>query len=270
MMKRLIVLLWLLATLINADLFSQSKVELKNNFYDAESWILFEAYKDALPLYQQLLHRYPDNSNFKYRIGQCYINTPGDKAKSIRYLEDAVKNINPNYKEGKFRESGAPYDALYYLANAYRINNQLDKALETYDLFKKNMDTKVYDTTIVDLQIQSCLNAKDLMKRPNFIIEKNLGNIINESNSEFNPVVSDNEDLIVFSKSEPFYDAILYSKKVNGRWTEPQNMNELLKVDRDLSPTSISSDGKTLYLYSSADYDGIIYSSSLENGVSTP
>jgi len=72
-MKRLVLLSWLMATFISSDLFSQSKEESRNNFYDAESWILFEAYKDALPLYQQLLKSYPDNANFKYRIGQCYI-----------------------------------------------------------------------------------------------------------------------------------------------------------------------------------------------------
>jgi hypothetical protein len=269
-MKRLILLLCLLVTLTCSDLFPQSRAELKNNFYDAESWILFEAYKDALPLYMQLLKSYPNNSNFKFRIGQCYLNTPGEKDMSIRYLEDAVKNINPYYREGKFKESGAPYDALYYLANAYRINNQLDDALKTYDLFKRNMDTKVYDTTIVDMQIQSCLNAKELIGRPKFIKKYNLGNTINESLSEFNPVVSDNEDMLVFSKSEAFYDAILYSLKNNGKWSVPQNMNEILKVDRDLFPTSLSSDGKTLYLYSSSDYDGIIYSSRFENNTWSP
>jgi hypothetical protein len=269
-MKRLTLFFCLLITITCNDLFPQSKAELKNNFYDAESWILFEAYKDALPLYLQLLNSYPDNSNFKYRIGQCFLNTPGEKEKAIRYLEDAVKNIDPKYKEGKFNESGAPYDALYYLANAYRINNQLDKALETYNLFRKNMKPEVYDTVVLDLQIQSCLNAKELMGKPKFIIRKNLGDVINEGSSEFNPVVSDDENMIVFSKSEAFYDAILYSVKNNGRWSTPQNMNEILKVDRDLFPTSLSSDGKTLYLYSSADYDGIIYSSRFENGTWSP
>jgi len=99
MMKRVLLLTWLLATFINSDLISQSKDELRNNFYDAESWILFEAYQDALPLYQQLLRKYPDNSNFKYRIGQCYMNIPGEKTKAVSYLEDAIKNINPKYKE---------------------------------------------------------------------------------------------------------------------------------------------------------------------------
>ena len=48
-------------------------------------------------------------------------------------------------------------------------------------------------------------------------------------------------------------------QKLMESWTEPKNMNEMLKIDRDLFPTSISNDGKDLYLYSSADYDGIIF-----------
>jgi tetratricopeptide (TPR) repeat protein len=256
----------LLVIIFNTNLISQSRVEIKNNFYDAESWILFEDYKEALPLYLTLAKIYPNNSNIKYRIGQCYINTPGEKDKALIYLEEAVKHINPNYKEGKFREIGAPYDALYYLANAYRINNQLDKALETYGLFRQNLDPKVYDSTIVKLQIQSCLNAKELMAMPLYIKEKNIGNFINENNSEFNPVISDNENMLVFSRITAFYDALFYSVKNNGEWSMPINMNGLLKIDRDIYPTSLSNDGKTLYLYSSEAYDGIIYSSRFENG----
>jgi hypothetical protein len=267
MVKRFIFLSWLLSTLVIPKLHSQARIENRNNFFEAESWILFEDYKEALPLYLQLSKIYPNNANFKYRIGQCYINTDGEKEKAVTYLEDAAKKINPEYKEGKFSEAGAPYDVLYYLANAYRINKQLDKALETYKRFKENLNPSVYDTAIVNLQIKSCLNAKDLMSKPLFVREKNLGEMINEGNSEFNPVVSDDEKLLVFSRSEAFYDAILYSTKVNGKWSAPLNMNELLKVDRDLFPTSISSDGKDLYLYSSADYDGIIYTTRFENGV---
>jgi hypothetical protein len=270
MMKRSILFVCFLVAFTCTDLFSQSRAEMKNSFYDAESWILFEAYKDALPIYLDLLNAYPDNANFKYRIGQCFINLPGEKDKSVSYLEDAAKKINPKYREGKFKEAGAPYDVLYYLANAYRINNQIDKAIDTYKQFKKNMDIRVYDTNVVDLQIQSCLNAKELMGRPILIKRTILGDVINEGNSEFNPVMSDDENMIVFSRSEAFYDALLYSVKTNGIWSDPQNMNEILKVDRDLFPTSLSSDGKTLYLYSSADYDGIIYTSTFENGTWTP
>lgn len=264
------ILFWFLITCVIQNAFPQSDVEMKNIFFEAESWILFEDYKEALPLFQQLLKISPANANYKYRIGQCYINTAGEKEKAVKFLEDAVKNINPDYKEGRFKETKAPYDALYYLANAYRINNQNDKALDTYKKFKKNLNPLIYDSNLVNLQINSCLNAKELMKAPLYIRMKNLSNKINESNSEFNPVVNEQEDMLVFSRSEAFYDAILYSTKVNGEWSGPMNMNELLKVDKDLFPTSLSNDGKTLYLYSSADYDGNIFTSKFENGSWSP
>ncbi|MBI5008068.1 MAG: hypothetical protein HZB98_00085, partial [Bacteroidia bacterium] len=101
-MKRIILVSLTLAVLCINNTYSQARIENKNKFYEAESWMLFEEYKDALPNYLQLLRSYPTNANLKYRIGQCYINTPGEKDKAVGYLEDAVKNINPEYKEGNF------------------------------------------------------------------------------------------------------------------------------------------------------------------------
>jgi tetratricopeptide (TPR) repeat protein len=270
MIKRFTPLIFIMAFFLCDNLFPQSRLQTKLTFYDAESWILFEDYTEALPLYQQLIQLDPDNSNLKYRIGQCYINLPGEKDKAITFLEDAVKDINPKYSEGNFREKGAPYDALYYLANAYRINNQINKALETYELFKKNLDVNIYDSMVVNQQIESCRNAKVLMAKPLYVREHNLGNNINEETSEFNPVISDDENIMVFSQALAFYDAIQYSTRVNGSWTTPQNMNEMLKVDRGISPTSLSDDGTVLFLYNSENYDGNIYSAHYENGVWGP
>jgi len=262
----------LLSLLISNLLFSQARIENRLTFVDAESWILFEDYREALQGYLQLIKSYPTNSNLKYRIGQCYLYIPGEKEKSLGYLEDAVKNINPKYREGKFRETGAPFDALYYLANAYRINNKLDKAIESYELFKKNMDTDIYNEEVVDQQIQSCRNAQELMNIPFYVREINLGNNINETSSEFNPVISDDENILVFTKSLRFYDAIMYSSKRNDEWTGPENLNEPLKIDveRKLYPTSISSDGNTLYLYGPEDYDGVIFSTTFNDGAWGP
>ncbi len=270
MIKRFFLLSFLLAMLFNTDLYSQSRVQNKMIFYDAESWVLFEDYKEALPEYLQLLEYYPSNANIKYRIGQCYINIPGEKEKAIRYLEDAVQNINPDYKEGHFRETGAPWDAYYILADAYRITGQIDKAIDTYRLFNKNLDPEVYDSVVVNRQIQSCLIAKELMNKPLFIRETNLGKTINDNNSEYNPVVSDDENMLIFSNSEPFYEALLFSVKANGSWAEPANMNEILKVDRDIYPSSLSRDGKTLFLYNSEDYDGNIFSTVFSDGTWSP
>jgi tetratricopeptide (TPR) repeat protein len=264
-MNRFIISTCLILT-ISIRLPAQSREDYRNNFYDAESWIVYEAYKDALPLYLQLLRAYPDNSNFKYRVGQCYLNIPGEKKKAISYLEEAVKNIDPAYKERKFNESGAPSEALFYLASAYHINNQLDNAIKTYELFLSTIDPALYDTSTVRFQILTCRNASNLMNKPVILTETNTGSVINGRSNEFNPAISDKEDLIVFSRSTPFYDAIMFSKKENDRWTEPSNLNEVFKIDRDLYPASLSGDGKVLYLYSAADYDGALYTSNYENG----
>lgn len=270
MIKRFTLLIVIFVTLNSTDLFSQRKSEIKSLFYEAESWILYEDYREALPSYIRLLEYYPENDNIRYRIGQCYINIPGEKERAVDYLEEAVRNINPKYREGKFRETAAPYDALYYLANAYRITNQLDKAIDTYSQFILNMDHRIYDSVIVNHQIKSCYAAKELMSNPMFIKEKNLGRIINGDNSEYNSVASDDENILIFSRTEPFYDALLFSRRNKDRWEEPVNMNAILKIDRYIYPTSLSHDGKTLLLYNSADYDGNIFSTTNENGAWSP
>ena len=265
MIKKFFIPALLLVLLSGTDLLSQSSARNKMIFYDAESWVLFEDYKEALPAYLQLLEYYPSNANIKYRIGQCYINIPGEKEKAISYLEDAVQNINPAYKEGRFMKRET-WDAWYHLADAYRITGRIDKAIETYRIFKKNLDPKIYDSVVVNRQIEACFNAKELMNKPLFIREINLGKTINENNSEYNPVVSGDENMLIFSRSEPFYDALLFSVKKNGAWTKPVNMNEILKIDKNIYPSSLSKDGKTLFLYNSEDYDGNIFSTVFSDG----
>ena len=261
-MKRFILLTASLALLMGNVSFSQAIIENRKKFYEAEGFILFEEYQDALADYLQLIKSYPTNSNLKYRIGQCYINIPAEKEKSIAYLEEAVKNINPKYREGRFREKGAPYDAYYHLANAYRINNQIDKALETYEIFNKNLNTKVYNPDVVNLQIESCHNAKELMKTPVYIRKQNLGDVINDEYPDLNPVVSGDQNYMVYNRLTAFQEALFYVKKVNGKWSDPVNIIPDLGLGQEEGnyATSLSQDGKELYIYRRGlDYDGNIY-----------
>ncbi len=261
-MKRILLIFLFLAG-IYAKSFSQyAKGQMKEDFYWAETFILYEEYKEALPGYMSLLKVDPNNANYKYRIGQCLINIEGRKQEAITYLESAVKSINPRYKEGKFKETGAPYDAYYYLANAYRINNQLDKALATYELFKKNLDASVYDTAVVNQQIESCKNAKELMKVPLFIKKINLGPVINSQYSDLNPVISGDQNVMVYNRLTPFQEALLFTRKVNGKWTEPRNIIPDLGLGQESGnyATSLSQDGRELYIYRRGeDFDGNIY-----------
>ncbi|MRR20746.1 hypothetical protein EG827_11225 [bacterium] len=246
------------------SLAGQSKSVLREMFVSAEGDLLFEDYAEALPKYLSLLQIYPENYNLYFRIGQCYLNTPGEKDKSIAFLETAVQHINPGYRRGKLGETGAPYDALYFLANAYRIVNDFDRALETYELFLKDVDTEMYDTALVRFQMQTCDNARQMMRRPVYVVSRNPGSPINDRFSEFNAVITPDESTLIFTRELQFYDAIFWSTKVNGIWSEPVNLTPQLGIDQDYYTSSISKDGRTMLLYRTDTYDGNIYSSRLE------
>ncbi|MDX9929635.1 MAG: tetratricopeptide repeat protein, partial [Bacteroidales bacterium] len=244
----------------------QTKADIRDLFNQGETFILFEEYDDALQFYTDLNKLFPDNANYKYRIGQCYLNIPGEKEKAIPYLEEAVENISLKHRIGKLREKTAPYDALYYLANAYRINNQLEKAIETYESFMQNMDQKIYDSAVVNFQLQTCHNALNMMQTPLYVRDYNLGEDINDRYSETNPVVSTDGKGIFYTRVLPFRRALFYSELSGDRWSGPIDIVPQLNVDDKFYPTSVSTDGQTLYLYSDFDYDGNLYASRFEDG----
>lgn len=263
---RLLILLFF-GFLIESNLWAQAKSNPKSEFSEAESYFLYEEFADALPIYVKLKEKFPNNYNLDYRIGRCYLNIPYERQKAIVYLENAVKHISLNAKESSFKETNAPLDALFYLGDAYRINNQLSKAIQTYHEFKDRATDKVYDFTLIDDEIEACERAVLMEKRPIEETELNLGQVINTKYSETNPVVSSDETMIVYAARLPFYQAMFYSKKVNGHWTTPVNMLPELGVDGDCFPTSLSQDGTELYIYRSNEYRGDLYVSNYKNGV---
>ena len=154
-MKRYTLLMLLIAILAGTAL-PQIGPEYREMFLEAESYFLFEEYLEALPYYGPINKQYPDNDNINYKMGVCYLNDPYKKSESIRHLEKASQNITLKFKENSFRETRAPLEVIFYLGNAYRINGQLDKAIETYNSFKSKADPELYDLELVDEQIRRC------------------------------------------------------------------------------------------------------------------
>lgn len=262
----------LLCILLNVLIFAaptawgQGEENLKRVFVEAESYFLFEEYKDALPLYQRLLAADPENFNLNYKIGICYLNDMYQVSKSLPYLEKAVKGISPDAKSTSYKEKKSPPEAFYYLGNAYRANNRLKEAEEAYNQFKLVLDPLVYDVELVDAQIEACHVAAREEANPMYFISGNLGDKINDRFEEINPVISGDESVLVFTRKLQFYDAVFCSRKVNGRWSEPENLTEYFQVDGNTYTTGISYEGDELFVYRSDNFDGNLYVSRYKNG----
>ena len=213
---------------------AQENKSLQDTFLEAEYFFMNEDYSDALTYYLQLNEKLPDNSNIAYCIGVCYLNIPGKKNLSVDYLESASKNMSAKHREGSVSQTAAPYDALYDLGRAYRINFKFDKAKETFIKYsetllpddKENMD-------FIKHEIEVCDMAKNLIARPVSFSEENAGELFNDEKSNFNPLISADGKSFVWMVSLKFYDAVMFSRLNDGKWSAPVNITPELQSDGD-------------------------------------
>lgn len=264
MMARAIICL-LLVVLATNNIMPQNYRKSQEAFLEAEYFLMFEDYADALPYYMRLQEEFPDNFNLAYKIGLCYLNIPGKKNLSVDYLELAARNSGAVYREGSLKQQTAPYEAWYSLGNAYRINFRFEKAKEA---FRKYSETLMPDDTenilFLEHQIKVCDNAKELIDNPVQFTEENIGEMFNDGYSNYNPVISADGQSFAYMSSLKFYDAVFYSKKVKNRWTSPVNITPDIQSDGDFYISSLSADGTMLFLSRDNDNNSDIYVSRLD------
>jgi hypothetical protein len=252
---------------------AQSSSEMKDIFAQAESYYLYEEFELANQLY--LLLETPDNLNIKYKIGTCYLNIPGEKEKSIPYLEEAVKSAVYDSKTTTLKEKRAPLDAYFSLAKAYMINNDLDKGMNTLLTFQKlATETKskggMQNLEYIDQQIQACKTAIKLKETPVVFTKNSLGPDFSMGSINENPAVSYDGNTIVYTEKRGIVNVIFYSRKERGKWQPPIEITNEINAGEDCSSCSLNSDGTELFLYKTDNYDGAIYSSTYKDGYWTP
>ncbi len=256
-----------LTTLFFSKSIAQNTSELREYFVEAESYFLFEEYVDALPLYQRILAQDPENYNVKYKIGICYLNDPYQFNRSVDYLEDASKHINSKYKVNNFKERLAPPDVIFYLGQAYRKNNDIEKAVIRFNEFKNTVDPEIFDFAVVNDELSSCKSAIKQQKNPVYEVSTNLGDAINSRFAETRPVISGDGKTLVFTRKLQFYDGVFLShRKSDGSWTSPENLTPFLGLDGNSYTTGISYSGDEILVYRSDNFDGNIYSSKKVDG----
>ena len=268
-----ILLQFITLVIVPTVLSAQSSGEMKKIFAKAESYYLYEDYELANQLY--LLLDTTNNLNIKYKIGNCYLNIPGEKEKSIPYLESAVKGASYDSKTESFKETRAPLDAYFSLSKAYLINNQLEKALSTLQTFNKlaretTSKGGMKNLDYIEQQIQACKNAIQYKDNPTPFSKKPMGNDFSQGSINENPAVSYDGNSIVYTEKRGIVTAIFYSRKERGKWQTPIEITSQLNAGEDCSSCSLNKDGTELFLYKTDNYDGAIYSSNYINGAWTP
>ena len=240
---------------------------IKVDFNDGEFFLAEEDYEEALYAFGKVYNKgNQDNAYINYRMGMCLLNIQGRKIESIPYLEKAEESISTSVKEGKFGEKDAPPLVLLYLGNAYRINMEIDKAIEKYNAFAKYIDPK--DVTLqayVDQQIVACGHALVSTATPVEYKTGNLGQLQETHTSRYNMMVSGDLQTMAFMGKNPFYSGVYVAVKNGEVWGRPNNITPSIASDGNMDVVALSEDGKAMLLAVGDQFTSNIYISVYEN-----
>lgn len=252
--------------LINNVVFSQNKaITLDVKAFDKTDKIeldkaeeLYEGgnYLFAIPIYEELVVKYPKEFYIKYRLGMCYLKKQDSYDKAVEYLKPVAEKM-PNSADIKF-----------YLGIAYHLTNQFDNAIIEFTEYLKQDIIKTQQP-ITERLIQNCKNAKELVEKPVDVEITNMGSPINTEASEYVPVISSDEQTMIFTymgkrSKGGFEDVFATEKKDDGTWKEPKPLDDNINCyDHDAS-IALSPNGQVLFVYKDTrDKKGEIYYSNL-------
>ena len=252
---------FLILLLLLLPLNGQKKSELKEIWAEAESHYLYGEYELANPLYLILNELIPGNSNIKYKIGNCYLNIFDEKQKAIPFLEEAVKNTSYNSKTGKLKETRAPLDAYFSLANAYLIANKLDSAMNTYRFFSQLITetSSMQNKEFINQQMQACNVASEQMNNPVRVRIQPLKGYINQGLVNERPVVSFDGNTMAYTERRGLESVVYVTRMEGTSWGTPVDITLEASMGTDCHTTSLNNDGTELYLFKNDNYDGNIY-----------
>jgi outer membrane protein OmpA-like peptidoglycan-associated protein len=225
-------------------------------------------YIDALDQFTQLYNYKSSDLYYKLMMGICLTYDPDQKQKSIEIIEQ-VKVTNPEYNLVNF-----------YLAKAYAVNYQFDKAVNLFNMFlTRSTQEDAAQKGLAEQMVQNCNNAKEILS--DTITQNIVENIkypINSQYSEYVPVISADESVMIFTYrgvkakgaedieqsmgSEAYMEDVFISYKKNGDWTEPVSIADNINTKKHDAAIALSVDGQTLFVYK-VDGGGDIYVSRL-------
>ncbi len=159
-------------------------------------------FEGALDEYLVLIGKDIDNVKVNYRIGVCYLNTDIDKPSAVKYFEKIKNTFSEN-------------EIKYLLARAYQFGLKFDEAIRLFDEYKKEGKGSSTNIKDADIQIQYCINAKELIKYPLNVDFENLGGYINSEYPDYFPFVPADESFLIFNTKRPESGGLPYE---DGTW----------------------------------------------------
>ena len=244
---------------------TRKQLKTANKFFDQEN------YRAAIPYYEQVLAKEPNNALALFRAGISYMSF--DKEKASDYIYKAQK-IKPKVSK----------DVEYWLGRVDHLNYNFDEAIAHFQAYNATLKKKDTRKAQLSQLIQHAKNAKIQFNSPKDIFVKNLGPTINTSYSEHSPVISADDKVLLFTSrsgeargADPnnpdpkgkgkvaadgeYYEDIYESKRLGeDEWEKPRSLSGALNGKGHDASIQVFDNDTKLLMYRNDEGGDIFYS----------
>ena len=207
---------------------------------------------EALNIYKEVLTKNPKDATVLHHVGECHF--------TLRDYDKALETFLKAKENGDIK-----YQSQYYLGRVYQLKGKYDEALTELQAYKSKATAKESEEQDADVYIDQCNTAKTLIAAPLDVKIENMGPEINSKYDDQSPAISADGMRLVFNTRRPettnapvdvegdgkFFQDIYYSDfdTVAKKWKTADGVPGSINTDAHDACTSISADGKQIYIY---------------------
>lgn len=250
MTKKILVLISILgfAFLVQAQEFNKGVKELLN---EGEGHLDIDEYDMALKFLLQADKLQPGHPEISYLLGKTYIKIKRPD-KAVAYLQVAS---DANYQEKMLNNE---------LGHACHSVNKFEEAIAAYMKFKASLNEKKDKDLIEETTrfIENCENGKVLVKSPVNVKIKAFGKGINSKSADYQPFVSADESMMIFTSRRPgstggllddhdskYYEDIYYCERKDTVWGQVKNIGTTINTPSHDACVGISPNAQMMFIH---------------------
>lgn len=250
---------------------AQSESVFERYFREATEAYNFAHRKQAVDLFKKALAENPNHAMANLMTGKAILQTI-HKSEALPYFKKAYQ-VDQHVDE----------EILFLIGKSYHYNEQFDSARWYYEKYAALLERTLKYSNVqkreeVNRKIFECRNAKLFSANPRTVSIVNLGESVNSAWPDYAPTISADESMLIFTSRRPesnsneqlaedqeYYEEIMISKRIDGRWSKAVQVQELNSEYHDAS-VSLSPDGKRMFVYSDENGGDIYETVLLLNG----
>jgi hypothetical protein len=225
----------------------------------------------ALPIFQRIQQNHPKELYLKYVAGIAGLYRSDTHGMALDFLSQV-------YEKNKKAQ-----DIEYDLARAMHYNYKFDEALVLMDKYLQKKALTEKQVKYAKQLVEYCNNAKKMVAAPVDAKIDNIGEIVNTVSSEYVPVVSSDESVMIFTyvgdqstggtqnafnQPDPaggYYEDVFITHKEGNEWVQPSGIGTNINSNLNDAAIAISNDGQKLFIFKDDGTDGgDIYISKLD------